>query len=236
MWLRDWFRRLSRKRDRSIHPFDRQHGVDTSGMLYPDQLATGVAADAMSEGYYATAPSLFDGMIGLWRRHLGAAPLTSYHFVDLGCGKGRVLLLASLHAFRSVTGVELHPKLAAAARRNVRHWLRRPRACGRIDVVAGDALTFALPGGPGEPVVLFLFNAFNAEAVTQLVTRLSAAARKRTAPIDLLYLHPEQHAAVMAAEGVRLLADEAMAFSPEDAKADAFQVTEDRCTVYRLRF
>ena len=45
-----------------------------------------------------------------------------YALVDLGCGKGRVLAVASELPFRRVVGVELSPILARAARRNARCW------------------------------------------------------------------------------------------------------------------
>jgi SAM-dependent methyltransferase len=218
-----------------MHPFDRRHRVDTSGLFYPDQLATGSPADAMSEGYYATAPSLFHGMISLWRRHL-TRPLSSYAFVDLGCGKGRVLLLASTYPFRQVLGIELHTDLAETARRNAKLWLRRSRACPSIEVVRGDATADPLDGAmEAVPVVCFLFNAFGAEAVRRLAKNLTAAACRRTAPIDLLYLHPDQHRVLVDA-GLQVLADEEIPLSDEDSDADAFEVEADRCTLYRMPY
>jgi SAM-dependent methyltransferase len=227
-------RRIFRRTDRTMHPFDRMHRVDTSGLLYPDQLATGSPADALSEGYYATAPSLFHGMISLWRRHLGR-PLSSYAFIDLGCGKGRALLLASTYPFRQVIGIELHSDLAQTARRNAARWLRTPRACGEIKVVTGDATVDPLDGiATDVPVICFLFNSFGEDAVRRLARNLAAAAQTRTAPIDLIYLHPDQHHALRQSAGMQILADEELPLSPEDVAADAFAVETDRCTLYRV--
>src|SRR5215472_1458160 len=43
---------------------------------------------------------------------------SSYTFVDLGCGKGRVLLMARELGFGRIIGVEFAPALAKVARRN----------------------------------------------------------------------------------------------------------------------
>lgn len=251
--LRRAYRSLHRifVRGNALHPFDKRHGVDTSGLYYADELPTGHPHDTHSEGYYATAPSLFEGILQLWQTTLpnttnpgapslrsdiaqewectNSSPLSRYHFVDLGCGKGRVLLLASQHPFRSITGIELHPDLARTARANVARWLRCPRACNNITVLSGDVLSVPLPDGP---LVLFLFNAFAAEVMRALVQRLRAEAQDR--PIHLLYLHPDQHAILRDTPGVRVRADADISFSEEDARADAFRVTTDRCTIYRI--
>lgn len=246
---------------RRWHPFDLRHGTDTGGLLYAPDLPTGHSSDAFNEGYYATAPSVFRTLIARWEDTLAPAGLrvSDYSFVDLGCGKGRALLLASEFGFRSITGIELNPGLCAAAEQNVRHWRRRRRACPPISVVCGDVLESPLqaPSSPDRPLVLFLFNSFSAEVVRGLLARLTGvgsdamgqrrqmgptsrtgqarpAALTRSAPIDLLYVHPDQAALVERTPGVELLADMVIRFSPEDAAADAFGVDVDRCAVYRM--
>ena len=55
-----------------------------------------------------------------WRRH--------DVFLDLGAGKGRMLLAASRYPFRRVIGVELSDRLAAIARSNVAAFRLRARS------------------------------------------------------------------------------------------------------------
>jgi SAM-dependent methyltransferase len=215
------------------HPFDRTHRVDTGGLIYADGLSTGHEHDIHSSGYYATAPSLFRGAIEHWTATLHASPfrLTDYTFVDIGCGKGRVVMLASEYAFREVVGVELNPHLASTARHNLNRWMRRRRACRNVRIAHGDALSFPLPDGP---VVLFFFNSFEEEMVRLWLDRLVEIAAARPAPIDLIYLHPEHHEVLAATPGIQILVDAEIAFSPGDAASDAFGVSFDRCTIYRL--
>ena len=205
--------------------------METSGLLYAESLAAGHPNDIHSEGYYATAPSLFHGAIALWQRSLYSLAVADYTFVDLGCGKGRVLLMASEYPFRAITGVELNGKLAAVARKNLKKWMRRPRSCRASNVVEGDVLEFPIPAGA---LVLFLFNSFEAEILRGLVERLLEASRTRSEPIDLIYVHPEQDHVIRQTAGFERLADETVSFSAEDTAADAFQVSLDQCCVYRL--
>jgi hypothetical protein len=94
------------------HPFDREFGTDTSGFLAGDDIATGHPAEEHGSPYAGAQPSVL-------RRVLDTLPnLERCTFIDLGCGKGRPMLIASEYPFRDIVGVELSPQLAAAAQRN----------------------------------------------------------------------------------------------------------------------
>ncbi len=234
--LRKWWepgrRSFSSAREQA-HPFDRRHGVETGGLIYGEDLATGHRHDAHSAGYYATAPSLFEGALSLWETTLAETGLTlrDYALLDAGCGKGRVLMMASQHPFRAIVGVELHPGLARVARRNVKRWMRSPRACAHVVVAESDVLSVSFPPGP---VLLYLFNSFEREMVEMLLERLRDLSVTRAEPIDLIYVHPEYGELVFRSPRMQLLAEEEIAFTAEDAEADAFKVTDDRCAIFRL--
>jgi len=227
------------------HPFDRAHGVDTGGLIYADPAAEGPAGGRHNAGYYATAPSLFRGAMELWRGTLAATgyAVEDYTLVDIGCGKGRVLMLGTEYGFREIVGVELDPGLARVARRNLRTFGRKGRiglpglqhretwGTQGVRIIDGDALTVPLPDGP---VALFYFNSFEREMTEMWLARLGKIARDRTAPLDLIYIHPEFDALVRQVPGMRAIAEADIPFSEEDGGADAFGVDSDRCAVYRL--
>ncbi|HEY1985855.1 MAG TPA: class I SAM-dependent methyltransferase [Terracidiphilus sp.] len=227
------FRRIN-SRLAPKHPFDRKHGVDTDGLMYAEELASGHTHDVYSAGYYGSAPSLVQGAIARWAETLTGTrlELSDYTLLDIGCGKGRVVMLAAESPFRAVVGVELHPGLARVAGKNLRKWLRKPRACRDVRIVQSDVLSLSFPDGP---VAIYFFNPFEREMVELLLARLSALAARRTEPIDLIYVHPEFGELVQSAQGVELLADVDVPFSEEDARADVFGVDSDRCAIYRLR-
>ena len=218
---------------RAKHPFDRKHRVDTSGLIYADGLVTGHEHDSHSSGYYATAPSMFRSTMTGWGATLAGSGfvLSDYTFVDIGCGKGRVVMLASEYDFREVIGVELNPRLATVAQRNLMTWMRTPRKCRNVRIEYGDALSIPIPDGP---LVLYFFNSFEREMVELLRARLVEVAATRREPIDLIYVHPEHGTVFAQTPAMQVLAEETIAFSPEDAAADAFGVSFDCCAIYRL--
>jgi SAM-dependent methyltransferase len=231
--LQDNKLRGSSSRDQVIHPFDITHRVDTSGLFYAPDLPSGPAHDQHSAGYYATAPSLFTGSIALWSAALPSAGLSLNDFtlLDIGCGKGRIVLLASEHPFRAIVGVELNHHLARITTRNLKIWMRKPLACRKIEIVNHDIFSVDLPDGP---VVLYFFNSFERELVQMLLDKLVAISTSRSDPIDLIYIHPEFDHLVRQTPHIKLLSDEVIPFTTEDAAADAFSVDCDRCCVYRL--
>ena len=65
-------------------------------------------------------------------------------FVDFGSGKGRAVIIAALHPFARVIGVEGSSALNEIARRNVQR-ARRRMTCQRIEVVTTDAGAYDVP-------------------------------------------------------------------------------------------
>jgi SAM-dependent methyltransferase len=164
-----------------LHPFDRFLGTDTSGFVAADKLLTSPYDSQKKQGYAGSQPSIV-------RAVLAALPsLDGYHFVDLGCGKGRPLLVASEFPFRQLIGVELSPTLAREAKKNAAVLQKRfpERAPIRIDVA--DAGTYSFP--PGH-LVVFLYNPFGEEVIAKVVAGIEAAlaAEKRT--IFVVYYNP----------------------------------------------
>jgi SAM-dependent methyltransferase len=228
-------------------------------LIYADRMPSGHENDRYSEGYYGTAPSLFDGAMSLWMSGLEPAAqgtagpgnqgagerlqdytLKDYTFVDLGCGKGRVVMMASLYPFLAVRGIDLSEAMIGVARMNLRRWrraqTRNGRAvCGDVGVVQGDVLGPEVDGilGMGGAVILFLFNSFGAEVLAGLMEKLARAARGGMT-VDLIYVHPDHDATVAATPGAKLLFRREILFSEEDARADFFEAASDVCSIYRI--
>lgn len=217
----------------SRHPFDAQHQVDTAGVLRASDLVTGHPSAAHITAYWGVAPSLFRGALAHWLQSLASTPfaVADYTFIDLGSGKGRALLLASELPFQRILGVELSPILTSIAQRNIAQWLHLPRACIRIRALNEDALEVALPDSP---VLLYLFNPFDADLTRRLADRLQAIASTRTRPIDILYLRPDHAAFFESIPGIQTLFKDYIPFSPEDTAADPSHTLRHEAFLYRL--
>jgi SAM-dependent methyltransferase len=115
------------------HPYDRAHGVRTSGMLPGFLLRPGEPMDVQTPIYSASQPSII-------RRALATIPdPQNCHFLDLGCGKGRPLLVATEFRFAAIIGVELSPTLSRIARRNADVYSRAHPDRTPIVVIGGEA-------------------------------------------------------------------------------------------------
>jgi SAM-dependent methyltransferase len=152
------------------HPYDEANGITTRGYLPGWLLQTGSTADAHNSGYAGCQPSCL-------RRGLSSIPDPErFSYLDVGCGKGRSLAVASELAFRRIVGVEIAPKVSAVAKANAA--VLRKRYPGRtpIEVIAGDATLAALPDGD---LVVFLYHSFGKPLLKLFVSRLVAAGAGR---------------------------------------------------------
>ncbi len=162
------------------HPFDREHGTRTGGSA-PGFLLGAGEANTPSKPYGGSQPSIV-------RRALATIPDPErFTFLDLGCGKGRVLAVASELAFREVVGIELSPELARSARDNARVVATRFPARPAIRVVTGDAVDPEL--APGD-LVIFLYNPFDMDLMAQLVANLERALKTEPRRMLVVYYNP----------------------------------------------
>jgi len=75
-------------------------------------------------------------------------------FIDIGCGKGRVLLMAAEHGFRKIIGIDFAADLCLTARGTVELYRRCSNSSSSINIEQREVhTTFPTPNQPG---VLFL--------------------------------------------------------------------------------
>ncbi|MBI5610236.1 MAG: class I SAM-dependent methyltransferase [Deltaproteobacteria bacterium] len=161
--------------------FDAAYGVETAGQVSWLDLKVGTESDAFAGDYMATPPAA--ARLVLDRLD----DVASKTFVDVGCGKGRALILASERPFRAVVGIERSPILVDVARQNAALVAARFPDRPAIAVVQADA---ADPPWPPGDLVLWLFNPFMRPVMEQLVAALERSLRGAPRHVTVLYLHP----------------------------------------------
>jgi SAM-dependent methyltransferase len=181
--------RLTREEGFTLHPFDLEHGVQTSGLIPGRFLKTGHAHDRHSTAYFGVAPSVFHDLLKRWQRTRPCAALDRFTFIDIGAGMGRAMLLASEFHFRKVEGIELNPALALLARKNIRKWRSLGRAIAPMRISCRDVLQFPFPKGP---CLAFLFNPFGESVMRRFLKLLAGRFAERPGELDLLYVNNEQ--------------------------------------------
>ena len=213
-----------------VPAFDIEHGTDTGGLIGGRELAVGHPHDIFNKAYFGVPPSRLRNAVERWRETPGTRASGEYAFVDLGCGKGRAVMVASGLGFREVLGVELNLGLARIAQENVELWRRGGRAAAPIEVVCADATEVQFPE---PPLLVYLYNSFQAPVLRQVLKRLEALAEPRGGVIDVLYLVPEHNSVFHEFESFELVWSEGIGISDEDAAGDTVSSDEDRCSLYR---
>lgn len=212
------------------HPFDVEHGTDTSGLIPGWELRSGHPSDLYIAGYLGVPVSGFRGMMARWQQELSGRGVGEFTFVDLGCGKGRAVLLASESGFREAVGVELNPALADTAKANVERWVAAGKAECALSVEQGDATEFAWPAGA---TLVFMFNPFGREVMDRVVERMVRAFCGHPDDLYVLYYKPEQATALEAS--FEVLWCEPAPVTAEELAADPTNDPRDEIRAYRLR-
>lgn len=140
--------------------FDAEYGTNTSGIL----LWTNPRSENFARGirYEPCSPDLCRMAI----ERSGVDP-KQFGFLDIGCGKGRPLIIASEYGFKDLIGVDYSAKLCRVAERNL-------KACGveRFRIVNSDATRFDYPA---MDTMAFLYHPFKDDVLGTVLENLRTA-------------------------------------------------------------
>ena len=163
--------------------FDRRYGIETTDWVQLNDLET-ASPHKPDAGFYI--PSSFELLPKLLRAsQINPALFT---FIDLGCGKGRLLIQAAEHGFRRVEGVEFCAKLSQQANQNLQIYQKKWTPRSPLIVHHLDATEFEFPPAP---LVLFFFNAFQGAALQKVLENLDRSLKEF--PRDLYFFWNGPH-------------------------------------------
>ena len=187
-------------RQERAEAFDERYGTDTARRVTLDDLFA-KGDDVMTLWrYFATLEAPFHRLMAAIERPHGRA------FTDLGCGKGRAMLMASLWPFRRIIGVELAPSLLAVARRNVEIFHDDRQECRTFELVHGDAADWRPPRGP---FVIYMFQPFPRPVMASMLAKLERSLDEDDRAATIAYMNPLFSDQVTASGRFRLQAAEA---------------------------
>lgn len=110
-----------------------------------------------------------------------------YEFMDIGCGKGRVLFMAERFGFDHLTGIELDADLLSIAREN-QNLLAKKRKESRFEFIHENALDASYRN---EPTVYFFFNPFGEEVMRKVLERINNNNRQEAIFVYMNPLYPK---------------------------------------------
>jgi len=163
--------------------FDWRYGTDTTGITRAHYVDVDEEGRRRGTRYEATPRRAFHLM--LRSVHLDYSRFT---FIDLGCGKGAVLLYASELPFRRIQGIEISRTLYQIAQANIHVYASPRQRCKRVSVVCGDAATYLFPQ---DPLLLYLYNPFDAEILSRVFSNVRRSLLERQREIVLISANPD---------------------------------------------
>jgi len=161
--------------------YDERHGTETAGSVEPSDL--GIANDEARGHAIRYLPSPL--RVTSWMLDRIGVDHREYTFVDLGCGKGRVLLIAAERPFRKIVGVEISDDLAAIARRNAKRYKPSSEQVRAITVENTDVRDFEMPAGN---LLIHMYHPFDPAISAAVFERLSASQQNPPRRVVVAYL------------------------------------------------
>jgi len=154
----------------SLFVSEMMEGMDTEGNTAGSQYRSD------STGYEPT----YYHILSLLLRYVGPDDT----FVDVGCGKGRVLwFIATRRRLRKAIGVEIEPELAQLAREN----MKKARLRTPVTIIEADASQVDLSEG----TVYYLFNPFGRETLLRFLGNIERSLQINPRVIRIVYLNPK---------------------------------------------
>jgi SAM-dependent methyltransferase len=161
--------------------FDRMHGLETSDKVAVSELDIADDAKQHAQCYNPTRVRHFRKLM----RSLKLPP--NHVFVDVGCGKGRILVAAAQLGFRRVVGIEISPRLSAIATRNVQAFRKRSGSACEFEVICSNISDFALRN---DETIFYLFWPFDRPTTEAFLEKVRASLRESPRELWLVINNP----------------------------------------------
>ncbi len=154
-------------------------GISAGGFLPSSLLSSSRTEKGQFKAYLGCVP-------GTVQRILTFIPdANDWSFLDLGCGMGRALAVASGFPFRSIIGIEINADLVRMARRNAAKVAEPYPDRTPIVVRHGDATLPSIKG----PTILFMYHPFGPMLMDRLLDHIEASVQPED-DVLLIYLNP----------------------------------------------
>ena len=184
------YRRLFRSRGPKLvaryfidcHYFDLKHGTDTHLMVPKQEMRVESQHFTNSLMYMVSWTSVITKALDFVKRELMSSQ-SNYRFIDIGCGKGKVILVARLQKFidrspSSYIGIDFDGKLIEIARDNSSRLFGDQGEFLHADIVDFDFRQW------NSCLILFLYNPFDQEVLSKFLLKL------KDLSVIIIYVNP----------------------------------------------
>lgn len=163
--------------------FDMYYGIDTETRTPMKNIAV-IGENRIYGKDYSPVPFL--PTLTIFRKIKNYIP-ENCTFIDYGCGKGRVLLIAADYGIKSIKGIDFSPDLCRIARYNINKYIHKTGKIIKSQVIDSDALDY--PISP-EDNLIFLFNPFHSEVFDKLLDNIEKSLARNPRYLMIIYVNP----------------------------------------------
>ena len=172
---------------------ERKYGIDTIGIDELDSLED-IGIDTSHASKYLPVDYFILEKLMDYIKNLD----NKKGFLDLGCGKGRALVVAAEYGFNPVIGLDFHPKLSSEAVQ-LTGTLKERFPHTSFKVINNDAFYFEIPENVS---TIFLFNPFDEVIMSGVMGNILKSLQITPRTIRVLYANPV-HKDLFIAEGFK---------------------------------
>ena len=117
-------------------------------------------------------------------------PATFNHFVDIGCGKGRILCVAATLGAKKISGIDLSKEFCEVAKENL-STTKKTYPAFQYKVYNNDAFYFDIDD---DVDCIFMFNPFDETIMSGVLENIEISLENKPRKITIIYVNPlEKH-------------------------------------------
>jgi len=108
------------------------------------------------------------------------------NIIDLGCGKGRAMIVAAHYGFQNITGIEFARALCLSAENNIRE-IRKIYPSVKFNIICDDVINYKIEK---DQTVFFFFNPFDEVIMLKVVKNILSSFKENERKIYIMYANP----------------------------------------------
>lgn len=159
---------------------EKKYGIDTTGA---DELESLNEQGIDTSHATIYMPASYDLLEIIFEQLKWFSP---QHFIDFGCGKGRVLCVAAHYDVAKVTGLDISKSFCEEAEKNLKI-VKQTKSKLQATVINNDAFYYAVPT---DADCLFFFNPFDEILMSGVVENILKSLAERPRAIRIVYFNP----------------------------------------------
>ena len=117
-------------------------------------------------------------------------------FLDVGCGKGRAMIVAAAYGFEQITGIDFSKEFCEDSEATIKLYSQK-NSTAHFTVINTDAYYFEIPN---DITTIFFFNPFDGFIMNEVVSNIIKSRNRNSRTIRVLYANP-QHKSIFIENG-----------------------------------